>query len=272
MTPPPAPGIAGPRPPLDQDWDVDLTLMVACYNEEQDIVPTLRSVLRAVDEVGCSYEVIVIDDASQDASVKLVREFQEQHPDRPIRLVANETNKGLAQNYIEGAFLGRGRYYRLVCGDDVEPVETLVRVLGSVGRADVVVPYQVECSGRPLYRRLLSRAFTIVVNGITGYRLKYYNGLAVLPRYQVMRWHTDYRGFGFQADMLTRMLDQGASYVEVPVVARERRRGESKALTLHNLLSVTHMLIDLGIRRIGRLMYGRPPQKGGGSPLRSGHP
>jgi glycosyltransferase involved in cell wall biosynthesis len=245
------------RPPLHLDWDVDLTVMVACYNEEEAIERTLDTLLEALDEVGCSFEILVFDDASKDRSVELIKAYQERHPQRPIELIVNEVNTGLAQNYVEGAFRGRGRYYRMVCGDDVEPKETFVKVFSALGQADLIVPYQVECPGRPFHRRVLSKAFTAIVNGITGNDIRYYNGLAVHRRYDVMRWHTDYRGFGFQADMVTRMLAQGVSYIQVPVTAHEREAGESTALTTQNFLSVTHMLLDLSIRRVGKVLYGR---------------
>ncbi len=248
---------SAPSPPPASGDEPDVTLFVACYNEQENIARTLDTVFAALAEVPCRAEVLVIDDASQDASVARVREYQERHPDRPVRLVVNEVNLGLAQNYIEGAFIGRGRYYRLICGDDVEPKETFVAVLKNLGRADMIIPYQVACPGRTRFRRLLSKTFTFLVNTITGNSIRYYNGLALHTRYNVMRWHTDYRGFGFQADLVTRLLDQGASYVEIPVTARERQTGQSKALTLHNVFSVGHMLLDLCIRRIGRLFYRR---------------
>jgi hypothetical protein len=170
-----------------------------------------------------------------------------------ITCKVNAENKGLAQNYIEGAFLGTGKYYRLVCGDNAEPKETFVTLLGRLGEADMIVPYQVECKGKSLMRRLLSKTYTFIINTISGHRIKYYNGLAVHLRYNVMRWHTNYRGFGFQADMITRLLDEGFSYIEVPVVAQERTKGHSNALTMRNFFSVAHTIIDLVIRRIGRM-------------------
>ncbi len=250
-------------PPPVATGAVDVTLFVACYNEEENIVRTLDTVFAALAEVTCRAEVLVIDDASQDDSVARVREYQARHPDRPVRLIVNEVNLGLAQNYIEGAFLGRGEYYRLICGDDVEPKETFVAVLENLGRADMVIPYQVACPGRTRFRRLLSKTFTFLVNTLTGNKIRYYNGLALHKRYNVMRWHTDYRGFGFQADLVTRLLERGASYVEIPVTARERLTGQSKALTLHNVFSVAHMLLDLFIRRVGRLVYRRRLSKPG---------
>ena len=236
---------------------VYLTLFVACYNEEANIVGTLDTLLGALAEFAFRWEIIVIDDASRDRSVPVIRQYLDRHPALPIRLVVNDRNKGLAQNFIEGAFLGRGKYYRLICGDNVEPKEVLVEIFRHIGEADLIIPYQVRCEGKSVLRRGLSWLYTGIINTICGYRIRYYNGLAVLQRYHVMRWHTNYRGFGFQADMVTRLLDEGFSYKEIPVISIERRAGASTALQLKNVLSVSHTILDLSIRRLGRLLYPR---------------
>src|SRR5262249_46850067 len=157
----------------------------------------------------------------------------------PIALKVNTENRGLAQNFIDGAFLGTGKYYRLVCGDDVEPKQAFLDVFQNIGKADLIIPYQVGCSERPLFRRLMSTLYTLVVNLMSGYRLRYYNGLGIYRRYHVQRWHANSHGFGFQADLITRLLEEGFTYVEVPVTRSDRRAGASKALTVKNFLSVS---------------------------------
>jgi glycosyltransferase involved in cell wall biosynthesis len=237
------------RNPVEND--LDLTLFVACYNEEANIVGTLETLLDALGEFDFTWEIIVIDDASRDRSVEVVQEFLSKHPDLPITLKTREYNVGVAQNYIEGAFLGRGKYYRMICGDNVEPKETFVEVFKHLGAADMVLFYQ-DITGKSLSRHILSRCYTWLVDLITGYRIKYYNGLALHSRYNVMRWHTNYHGFGFQADMIARLLDEGFGYIEVRVKATERKAGVSHALTWRNFFSVAHTLLDLLIRRVAR--------------------
>jgi hypothetical protein len=90
-----------------------------------------------------------------------------------------------------------------------------------------------------------------LVNLITGYRLHYYNGLAVHLRHNVMRWHPNTPGFGFQADILCHLLDLGFTHLEVPIVAIEQK-GKSSALTLRNFLSVASTLVSITNRRIWR--------------------
>ena len=87
--------------------------------------------------------------------------------------------------------------------------------------------------------------------------MNYYNGLAVRLRYNVMRWHPNTRGFGFQADIICLLLDQGFSYKEVPFRSIERRTSGSNALTFRNMLSVAHTLVDLLFRRVANVVYRR---------------
>jgi glycosyltransferase involved in cell wall biosynthesis len=235
---------------------VDLTIFIACYNEEGDILASLDSTIAALDATLLSWEIIVIDDASTDRSVPLIQEFARRHPQYPIRLIQNPVNKGLSHNFVEGAFLGRGEHYRLVCGDHSEAEPTLTELFRHVGAAELVIPYH-EIVGRPMFRRIVSTTFTMLVNWLSGYRLRYYNGCAIYRRAHVMRWHSRCRGFGFQADLVTRLLDERIPYIEISLTSYERSAGRSKALTLKNFLSVAHFFLDLAIRRAGKLVYGK---------------
>ena len=238
------------------DAPLDLTVFVSCYNESEYIEKTLDVICESITEVGLSFEIIVIDDVSKDNSRERVRTYIEAHPEHHIILRANKRNKGLAQNYMDGAFLGKGKYYRLICGDNAEPKETIMAVLKEVGTADIIVPYYVRSEGKHFSRQLLSKTYTGIVNLITGNRMHYYNGLAVHLRYNIMRWHPNTRGFGFQADILCMLLDMGFNYKEVPVITIEQRQEiNSNALNYKNLLSVGHTLLDITLRRISNMIY-----------------
>src|SRR6185437_3636473 len=124
-----------------------------------------------------------------------------------------------------------------------------------IGAADMLTPYYVSSEGKSLSRRIISNSYSWLVNLISGFRLHYYNGLAVHLRYNVMRWHPNTRGFGFQADIICMLLDQGFTFKEIAVATIERRTSSSNALTLRNILSVAHTLIDLIFRRVANWTY-----------------
>lgn len=237
--------------------EITLTLFVACYNEEANIERALDTAIEACLEANVTFEILIIDDGSKDNSVKIINDYIKSHPQVNIRLHVNEKNQGLGANYVEAAFMGKGIWYRLHCGDDVEGKETLVKIFCEIGKAELLIPYRPDdVQGRPLSRKVISKTFTFLVNTISGHHLHYYNGMPVLRRYNVMRWHSNSHGFGFQADLITRLLDKGLSYLEIPVSGHERNSGTSKALTFRNFCSVANTLLTLTVRRVAKLLYG----------------
>ena len=230
---------------------LDLTIAIPCLNEEKHICATLDTVASAMSELPYSYEIIVIDDGSKDNTAKEVARYCEAHPELPIHLRSNGRNRGLAYSFVEGAFEGRGKYYRLVCGDDVEPRETLIAVLRELGKADLIITYHLPIPGKDIFRRFLSRAYTGIVNRLSGYNIRYYNGLPLTLRYNVMRWGPYSFGFGFQAELITRLLDEGVSYIEMPVVVSHReKKGHNSPLNWRNFFSVSHTLLEISLRRV----------------------
>jgi glycosyltransferase involved in cell wall biosynthesis len=237
--------------------EFDITFFVSCYNEEEFIVATLETVQDAMMGLGLTYDIVVIDDGSKDGSPELVRRYIADHPDINLVFRRNAMNKGWAQNYIDSAFIGKGRHHRAICGDNSEMVSTIRAVLKPLGEADIIIPYYVEVEHKSLFRHIVSSTYTFIVNLLSGNSLHYYNGLPIHRRYNIMRWHPDTRGFGFQAYILCLLLGQGATFKEVALSATERRGGSSNALTWRNLLSVSHTLTEIFLRRLSNRIHGR---------------
>ena len=243
---------------VNENDQVDISILITCYNEQNFIIETIENVIAALNESNRSYEIIVIDDVSKDNSVNVINAFIQKHPEYPIKLVVNKVNRGLANNFVDGAFLGKGKYYRLCCGDNPEPKETLTHLFRHIGVADLIIPYQKqrEVVGKSLYRKLLSRFAVILVNAISGFKIKYYNGSPIFLRYHVMRWSPITYGFGFQMDIITRLFDEGVNYVQIPSFNTIDRKGKNTtALSMRNILSVAHTLMEIAIRRVRRLLY-----------------
>lgn len=227
-----------------------ISFMVACYNEEDNITGTLDTLLAACAERDVPYEILIMDDGSRDRSVEILNQYIQNHPTDNLHLHINTKNMGLGYNYFEGAFLCSGEYYRLVCGDNVEPKETFLKVLDEIGESDIVAFFYPVVPGKPRWRCQVSNIYTHLINLLSGYHLHYYNGLAIHRRYNVMRWNSQKSGFGFQADLIVRVLDAGASLKQVSLEAHERESGHSSAYTLKNFLSVAHFLVEMVARRL----------------------
>jgi glycosyltransferase involved in cell wall biosynthesis len=245
----------GIKPPLVTN-EPEITLLVPCLNEETRVIPTLRTIETAMVELGCSYEVIVADDGSTDRTAAVVEDFIKSNPQMPIRLFRNPHNLGMARTFVDMAFRARGKYYRTVCGDNVEPKETIIAICSKRGEADIIVPYHRLLEGKSVMRRLISKTYTFIVNTITGYSLNYYNGLPLYRRFHVMRWAPYNYGFSCQADLITTLLDQGATYIEVPVDASHQTKENSvSALHFRNFVSAGHTLFEMMLRRLRHFLF-----------------
>lgn len=229
---------------------IDLTVFVPCFNEERRVAGALDKIFAAATRTNTSVEVLVFDDCSTDRTSEVVRGYQTQHPDLNIRLITLKKNRGLGRNFIDGAFLGRGTYYRTVAGDDYEYPEAHDAIMRMLGKADMIVPVYRTVFGRSLFRKVLSTTFTVIVNLLSGNSLEYYNGFAAFRRWQVMRFAVESTGFGFQAELITRLIGEGATFVEIPLTTTAQPG--SKALRLRNFVSVGFSFVRILARRASR--------------------
>jgi glycosyltransferase involved in cell wall biosynthesis len=237
----------------DSVLGIEISFFIPCYNEAENVVGAIENVFAASKASGRSAEVLVFDDASTDGTSAVVRSWQAAHPEMPVRLFSLTKNRGVARNFVEGAFSGSGTYYRLVCGDNIEPQATHEALLRAMGSADIIVPYFTEIHNRPWRRKVISRVYTLLVNLASGYRLHYYNGCPIYRRDDVMRYHVESTGFGYQAEFLTRLIYENRSFKEVPLVAYDREG--STSINVKNLLSVGHSLFSIAMRRLRIVLF-----------------
>jgi len=227
---------------------LDITFFVPCYNEESNVVGAINKLLEVAESEALSYEILVFDDCSKDRTVEVVQDHQRRRPGKMIRLFTNSVNRGVSRNFFDGAFRARGRHYRLVCGDDVEPIESHLKLIRHMGEADIIVPYFTEIGGRRFHRHVISKLYTKLVNLCGGYRMQYYNGCPIYRRYDVLRFHVETTGFGYQAEFLTRLLHEGKTFIEVPLTSIDREG--SGSLNFRNFVSVSHSLLKIALRRL----------------------
>lgn len=91
-----------------------VTVICLCYNHERFIKEALFSV---VNQTYANIELIVVDDASTDGSIKCINQFLKQHPQ--VRFLANEINLGNCRSFNRALALASGTYIIDLAADDV---------------------------------------------------------------------------------------------------------------------------------------------------------
>jgi glycosyltransferase involved in cell wall biosynthesis len=230
--------------------EVDVTIFMPCRNEQGNVTRSLNEVVQAFTAYAYTYEIIVVDDASTDGSVAEIAGFMKDNPGVRIVLKKNARPLGVSYNLSDAAVLGRGRYFQFISSAFQNRRETIRATLQQLGNADIIITY-LDPDYRPVLRRRLSRLYNWLVNHISGYNVSHYHGTPLFRRVDVIRWHS-YRTVGFHSDMITRMLDEGVSYTEVPTAVHDREMGKSTALRTRNVISLLIGFADMLLRRFSK--------------------
>lgn len=110
-----------------------LTISVAAYNLENIIEENLKSFIRCKEKD--FLEVIVTDDGSKDNTAKIVSEYESRYPGI-IKLI-RQNNKGAGSTVNSGIKNAKGKYFKMIDGDDWVESENLDRLINKLKEIDV---------------------------------------------------------------------------------------------------------------------------------------
>lgn len=202
---------------------LDLSLVIPAFNEEENL-PLLLAEIRAVlNPTGLRYEVIFVDDGSQDRTAEIIREFHAQDP--RVRLIRLKTNSGESAATDAGLKAARGRYVVTMDADLQNDPRDIPALLADLDRWDAAVGWRVKRED-PWTKRITSRIANWVRNTLSQDDIRDSGCTFRAFRRECLRELVLYRGFHRFIPTLLRI--QGYRVIEVPVRHRPRQFGRSK--------------------------------------------
>lgn len=88
-----------------------VSICIPAYNSREFIGQAIESVLAQTYQ---NFELIIIDDCSTDKSLEVIRRYN----DPRMVVIKNETNIGAEANWNKLLSVTRGKYIKILCGDD----------------------------------------------------------------------------------------------------------------------------------------------------------
>jgi len=216
--------------------------VIPCFNEENNVEATVRSVRKAMG-VRNDYEIILVNDASTDHTLQRMRALAT--TDAHIRVLDNPTNLGFGGSYKRGAGVATATYVMMLPGDDGFPGDSIAEIVGHAGEADIIIPIVTNRGARHWFRAFASKGFTTLLNWMFWLNVGYYNG-AALQRNELLRTiEITTNSFAYQAEALVKLIARGATYKHCYVSIQERAAGRSSALSLKNQIAVWRTILHL---------------------------
>ncbi len=108
--------------------EYDLSIIVPCLNEEENICQVLKALLDIVGKIeNCRTEILVIDDKSDDKTYETAQQYiKQKRLGDQVRLIRREMHRrGYGAVVRHGVAHAHGRYAIFVSADMVDPIEHL---------------------------------------------------------------------------------------------------------------------------------------------------
>ncbi len=226
---------------------LDLSIVIACYNEEGHLEESVRQIERTMATTRFSHELIFIDDCSVDGTRACIDRICESRPE--ARRVFHDQNVGRGGTVEEGFRMAKGRIVGFL---DID-LETHCRYIPSMLDAidegcDGAVAYRVyKIRLRPshLIRHILSRTYRLVVRAMlkvpyrdteTGY--KFFTRTSIVPLLDA----TENKGWFWDTEIMVLAHRAGLKIAELPCLFMQR---SDKTSTVRIFRDVKDYLVSL---------------------------
>jgi len=212
-------------------------LILPTYNEADNLENMVRAALPRLAAASPEHHILVVDDNSPDGTGgiadRLAAEIDK------VEVLHRPGKQGLGRAYLAGferaLDQGAERLIEMDCDFSHDPAD-LPRLVRAADDADLVLGSRYVPGGGVerwgVVRRALSRWGSLYAQVLLGLHLRDLTGgfkcfrRSVLERLDLEGIAAD--GYGFQIEMTYRAVQAGFRVVEVPIVFRDRRVGQSK--------------------------------------------
>lgn len=144
-----------------------LSVVIPSYNEMANLQKgTLEKVRSYLEKKKYHYEVLIVDDSSDDGSREFVKNFSKEN--EHIKIIENN-HLGKAGAVTTGVLASKGDYILFTDMDQATPIEELEKFIPYIQNGyDIVIGSRPVRKGSPFTRRVMSKGVVILRSLIVG--------------------------------------------------------------------------------------------------------
>ena len=205
--------------------EVYLSLVIPCYNEQENVAVLLQRVAAALAMIGRQFEVILVDDGSTDTTPELLAEGMRQYP--WLRVLRMATNGGQSAAFEAGFSAARGEIIATIDADLQNDPEEIPRLLPLLDEhhADMITGWRRDRQDTS-FRKWQSRQANRIRNWVTQETVNDSASSLKIYRAPAVKGLKLFRGAHRYFPTLVKM--RGFSVYETPVKHSPRHAGTAK--------------------------------------------
>lgn len=229
----------------------ELTITVPIFNEEQNIIPLYEKIRAAMDAIGHSWELVLVNDGSRDSSAALLDAIAAE--DSRVAVVHFPRNYGQTAAMMAGMDYARGEIIVPMDGDLQNDPEDIGRLLEKLGEGfDVVSGWRKDRQDHAIKRNLPSRLANSLISRVSGVHLHDYGCSLKAYRREVLEGVKLYGEMHRFVPIYAAW--NGARVTEIPVAHHPRLHGVSK----YGLERIMKVILDLMVVKFLFRYSGKP--------------
>jgi len=209
----PRPGITRPK----------LSLVFPLFDEEENVEALLQSAIEIGEHLGGDFEVVVVDDGSQDRSPDILGTWRAR--ESRLRVIHHSSNTGYGAALRTGLRVARGELVFFSDADLQFDLHELEALLTHTDRFDVVAGYR-SPRRDPWPRGLIAAVWGLLVRGLFGLAVRDINcAFKVFHRDVLEAIPIASLGAFVNTEVLVRAQAAGFRIKQIPVTHRRRQNG-----------------------------------------------
>jgi len=151
--------------------NIDLSIIVPLYNEEECIQPLYDAVVQSIEPLHLNYEILFVDDGSKDATFSKSRELAGK--DNHLRVIKFRKNYGQTAGMAAGIDHARGKILVTMDGDLQNDPSDIPKLLKMIDEGnDVVCGWRHKRQDKLITRKIPSVVANWIIGKITGVPIK----------------------------------------------------------------------------------------------------
>ncbi|HCG02052.1 MAG TPA: glycosyltransferase [Chloroflexi bacterium] len=158
--------VAQEKPVLHAGSAPTFSIVAPVFNEFETLPVFYQRIVEVMEEVGDSFELVLVDDGSRDGSYQVMRELHERDP--RVRCVEFSRNFGHQIAISAGLDHAKGRCVVIIDSDLQDPPEVIPKMIARWKEgAEVVYAQRVKRTGETRFKLITASAFYRLITRIT---------------------------------------------------------------------------------------------------------
>ncbi len=216
------------RPEKPGESTPELSLAIPLYNEADNVRSVVGELVRALEDAGIDYELVLVDNGSQDETGRIIDEMAQANPRLvPVHIPVNQ---GYGWGILTGLRHCRGRFVGYAWGDNQIRAQDVVRIFQRLRQGDVDMAKALRVQRHDGWQRLLiTRVYNAVFPLFFPVHSRDVNGCPkIFTREAYEAINPQSRDWFLDPEIMIKAHRLGLRIAEVPVIFYPRTSGKSK--------------------------------------------